>query len=170
LFVRTASDNKSYGRDELDPLLWPGSKYLLAGERHKRVVALLDEFLAKDGHNLVKDPLKRAVLQHDLWAVFDWLANPTAPYQYRADDVPPEARALQVRLAKAIRRLALSAEEIRRLPDNYTAAITARAFPTRHDPEQPERAFLPADLFDPDGPWVLLGEHMAPNAVQHIHC
>lgn len=168
LFVRTASDKKSYGRDELDPLLWPQSKHLLAGERHKRVVALLDEFLAKDGHKLVIDPLQRAVLQHDLWAVFDWLANPTAPYQYRADDFPPEARALQVRLAKAIRRLALSAEEIRRLPDNYAAAIAAKAFAPSHDPGKPERAFLPADLFDPDGPWVLLGEHMAPAAPVHV--
>jgi hypothetical protein len=168
LFVRTASDKRSYGQDELDPLLWPESKHLLAGERHKRVVALLDEFRAKDGHKLIKDPLKRVVFQNDLWAVFDWLANPTAPYQYRDDDFPPVARALQVRLAKAIRRLALSAEEIQRLPDNYAAAITAKTFATRHDPEKPERAFLPADLFDPDGPWVLLGEHMAPAAPVHV--
>ena len=158
----------SYGQDELDPLLWPKSTYLLTGERHKRVVVLLDEFLAKDGHKLVKDPLKRLVLQHDLWAVFDWLANPTAPYQYRDDNVPPEARALQVRLAKAIRRLALSAEEIQRLPDNYAAAVTAKAFATSHDPQKPERSFLPANLFDPDGPWVVLGEHMAPAAPVHV--
>ncbi len=168
LFVRTAVDGKSYGRDELDPLLWPESKYLLTGERHKRVVALLDEFLTQNGHKLIQDPLKRVVLQHDLWAVFDWLANPTAPFQYRADDVRPEARALQARLAKAVRRLAPSAEEIQRLPDNYAAAIAARAFATRHDPKKPERAFLPADLFDPDGPWVLLGEHMAPAAPVHV--
>ena len=168
LFVRAAVDGRSYGQDELDPLLWPKSKYLLAGERHKRVVALLDEFLAKDGHKFIKDPLKRVVLQHDLWAVFDWLANPTAPYQYREDDFPPEVRVLQVRLAKAIRRLALSAEEIQRLPDNYAAAVAAKAFATCHDPQKPERAFLPADLFDPDGPWVLLGEHMAPAAPVHV--
>jgi hypothetical protein len=168
LFVRTASDKKRYGQDELDPLLWPRSKHLLAGERHKRVVALLDEFLANDGHKLIKDPLKRVVLQRDLRAVFDWLANPTAPYQYRDDDFPPEARALQLRLAKAIRRLALSAKEIQRLPDNYAAAITAKAFLTTHDPKKPERAFLPADLFDLDGPWVLLGEHSAPAAPVHV--
>jgi hypothetical protein len=168
LFVRTTVGGRSYGQDELDPLLWPKSKYLLAGDRHKRVVALLDEFLAKDGHKLIKDPLKRLLLQHDLWAVFDWLANPTAPYQYRDDDVPPEARALQVRLAKAIRRLALSAEDIQRLPDNHALAVTAKAFATRHDPHKPERSFLPADLFDPNGPWVVLGEHMAPAAPVHV--
>src|SRR5262249_24991140 len=115
LLVRTAPDKKTYGQDELDPLLWPGSKYLLAGGRHKRVIALLDEFLAKDGHKLIKHPLKRVVLQHDLWAVFDWLANPNNPLRYREDGTPPEARVLQVRLAKAIRRLALSAQDIQRL-------------------------------------------------------
>jgi hypothetical protein len=168
LFVRTAVDGRRYGEDELDPLLWPRSKHLLAGERHKRVVVLLDELLARDGHKLIKDPLKRAVLQHDLWAVLDWLANPTAPYRYRDDDCTPEARALQVRLARAIRRLALPAEDIRRLPDNYAAALAARPFATCHDPKKPARAFLPADLFAPDGPWVVLGEHMAPAAPAHV--
>ena len=99
LFVRTAADGSTWGEDELTPLLWPESKFLLAGEHHKLVLALLDEFLAKDGQKLIKDPLKRAMFQHDLWADFDWLANPTAPYGYRHDDVSREARALQVRLA-----------------------------------------------------------------------
>jgi hypothetical protein len=168
LFVRTAVDGRTYGQDELDPLLWPRSQYLVAGERHKRVVALLDEFLATDGHRLVTDAVKRVVLQHDLWAVFDWLANPNNPFLYREDDPPPAARALQLRLARAIRRLALPRNEIRRLPDNYAAAIAAKAFPPDHDPKKPEQAFLPADLFDVAGPWVLLGEHMVPAAPAHV--
>ncbi len=167
LFVRTAPGGKNYGRDELDPLLWPRSKFLLAGAHHKRVVALLDEFLAKNGQGLIKDPLKRAVFQHDLWAIFDWLANPNAVYNYRDDECTPEARALQIRLAKIIRRLALSAGQVQRLPDNYAAALSARTFPTRHNPERPGRAFLPADLFKPEGPWVLLGEHMETAAPVH---
>lgn len=168
LFIRTAADGTRYGQDELDPLLWAKSKYLLAGERHKRVVAVLDEFLAKDGHKLIKDPLKRVVLQHDLWAVFDCLANPNNTFLYRDDDSPPEARALQRRLAKAIQRLALSAREIERLPDDYAASIAAKTFPTNHDPEKPEKAFLPANLFDANGPWVILGEHLAPAAPVHV--
>jgi len=168
LFVRTGPGEKSYGRDELDPLLWPKSRFLLAGAHHKRALALLDEFLAKNGQRLIKEPLKRAVFQHDLWAVFDWLANPKAVYNYRDDECTPEARALQIRLAKVIRRLALSAGQVRRLPDTYAAALTTRAFPTRHNPERPGRAFLPADLFKPEGPWVVLGEHMGPAAPAHV--
>ena len=168
LFIRTTPEGKSFGQDELDPLLWPESKYLLTGEHHKHVLSLLDEFLARDGEQLIREPLQRAVLQRDLWAVFDWLANPHAVYGYRSDDVTPEQRALQVRLAKIIRRLALSAEQIRKLPDNYADAITAKAFSSSHDPDRPESAFLPPDLFQPDGPWVVLGEHMRSAAPVHI--
>lgn len=168
LFVRTTSQGKSFGQDDLDPLLWPKSKFLLVGERHQRIVALVDEFLGKDGDKLIQDPLKRAVFQHDVWAVFDWLANPNAVYSYRNDHFTPEHRALQIRLAKVIRRLALSAEQIQQLPDNHAAALIAKAFPTSHDPEKPEAAFLPGDLFQSDGPWVLLGEHMRPAAPVHI--
>jgi hypothetical protein len=168
LFVREHADGRCFGHDELDPLLWPGSKYLVRGEHHKYVLALLDEFLDRDGCKLVTDPLKRAVLQHDLWAVFDWLANPTAPYRYRKDDTTPEARALQLRLARAIQRLELSAEQIRDLPDNYAAAIGAKAFARSQEAGKPDQAFLPPDLFADKGPWVLLGEHMRPAAPVHI--
>jgi hypothetical protein len=167
LFVRTAADGSSWGEDEPTPLFWPESKFLLTGDYHKHVLALLDEFLAKDGQNLIKDRLKQAVFQHDLWAVFDWLANPTAPYGYRHDDTASEARALQIRLAKVIRRLGLSSQEIQQLPDNYAAAIRAKVFATRHDADKPEQAFLPAELLDPEGNWVLLGEHMRPAAPVH---
>src|SRR5262249_40313140 len=113
LFVRTTAQGKSYGHDEGDPLLWPESTFLLTGEHHKHVLALLDEFLARDGDRLVKDPLRRAVFQHDLWAIFDWLADRGD----RHGRFSSERRALYVRLAKVIRRLALSKEEIDKLPD-----------------------------------------------------
>jgi hypothetical protein len=163
LLVRTSPDGKTYGQDEPDPFLWPHSKFLLAGEHHKRVLTLLDDFLARDADKLVKDPLKRATFQHDLWAVFDWLADP------HAGNYAAERRALRVRLAKVIRRLALSAEEIKKLPDNYAAAAAAKTFPPRHDPDRADRAFLPPDLPAPDGPWVLLGVHMRPAAPAHVH-
>ncbi|HLW64988.1 MAG TPA: hypothetical protein VKS79_06665, partial [Gemmataceae bacterium] len=167
LFIRTAKDGKAYGDDELDPLLWLKSKFLLAGEHHKRVVSLLDEFIAKDGQKLIKDPLRRAIFQRDLWSIFDWLANPTVVYGYRHDDSSPDSRALQIRLAKIIRRLSLTSDEVQQLPDNYAAVVQGKAFAAAHNPDKPEQAFLPPDLFDPEGPWVLLGEHMRPAAPVH---
>lgn len=168
LFVRIATDGKTYGEDEVAPLLWPGSKYLLTGKQHQRIIGLLDEFLAKDGHTLIKEPLKQVMLQHDLWAVFDWLASPKNAYRYRDDETPTQARALQLRLAKVIRQLGLPTEEIRRLPDNYAAAIMAQTFPAQYDKEKLERPFLPPELFDADGPWLILGEHMSPAAPVHV--
>src|SRR5207253_5716493 len=38
LYVRTTPDGKAYGQDELDPLLWPSSKYLLTKPRHQEAI------------------------------------------------------------------------------------------------------------------------------------
>jgi hypothetical protein len=160
LYVRTAPDGKTFGEDGLDPLLWPSSKYLLTKLRYQQAIDLLDEFLNGNGEKLIQDPLKRAVLQHDLWSVFDWLAESHAGYSgYRSDkanNLPAERRALAKRLAQAIQRLALSREQIRALPDNYAAAVAAKVFPVKHDLSAPGRAFLPVDLLEAGGPWVML--------------
>ena len=76
LFVRSGPDGREYGRDRADPLLWIGSKFLLQGPSHERAVRLLSEFVETRGETLVDDPLKRAVMQRDLWIVFDWLEGP----------------------------------------------------------------------------------------------
>src|SRR5262249_32097189 len=41
---------------------------------------------------------------------------------------------------------------------NYALAVKSKAFAVEHDPQHPERPFLPADLFDPAGPWVRFHE------------
>jgi len=65
--------DQSHHALELDAFLWPNrSTYLRFGEPHRTALAVLDEFLAKDGEKLVREPVKRAFLQRDLWAVFDW--------------------------------------------------------------------------------------------------
>jgi hypothetical protein len=172
LWVRTGQDGKEYGHDRLDPLLWLETRYLVEGLAHERALQVLDEFLAKRGEQLVKDPLKRAVLQRDLWAVFDWTADPNAntreAYLHRA---APPRRALQVRLARAIQRLALTPAEISALPDNYAAALNSRAFARTHEPTHPERPFLPADLFQKDGPWVEveIDNGSAVTATRHVY-
>src|SRR5438067_6463314 len=73
LFVRATADGAEYGGDTLDPLLWANTNYLLVGDSHREALQLLDEFISQHAAALIKDPLKRAVLQRDLWAVFDWL-------------------------------------------------------------------------------------------------
>ncbi len=55
--------DQSYHAYELDAFLWPArSTFLRFGEPHKTALAVLDEFLAKDGEKLVREPIKRRVL------------------------------------------------------------------------------------------------------------
>ena len=151
LHVRVDADGAEFGGDEIDPLLWTNTTYLLTGPSHTTALAVLDEFLATHGERLIVDPLKRAVFQHDLWAVFDWATA-------RTDNVQDARLALATRLARVIRRVALTRDQITNLPDNYAAAVHAAVLPARYDPQRPTGAFLPADFFDADGPWVNIND------------
>ncbi len=167
LFVREAADG-SKRTDSTDPLLYSGGKFLLEGEPHRRAVALLDQLLDRPGDAPITEPLKRLILQRDLWATFDYTArNPTEAI-YDAHD-EPAALALRTRLARMIGRLALTDRELAALPDNYALAVKAKQYLAAHDPDHPERPFLPPDLFDPAGPWVRFHEDTwKPMAKQHF--
>ncbi|HXQ37938.1 MAG TPA: hypothetical protein VN843_28280 [Anaerolineales bacterium] len=134
-YRRVAKDGKEYGMDELDPLLWFDTTHLLTGASHQQAIQVLDEFLTTKAENLVLDPHKRAMFQRDMWAVFDWLAFQAEPY-------PAQREALQTRLAKIIRRVALAEEEILSLPDNYAAAVESKAFPSDFQVDQPRKPFF----------------------------
>jgi hypothetical protein len=161
-YVRRTGDAMQYGGDELDPYLWLQTKYLLSGSSHDEALKLLDEFLGQNSERAVTDPLRRALFQRDLLAIYDWLSLPR--------DEQTEGRSdLQKRVTEIIRRLALSKDQVRKLPDNYEDAIRAHLFPTTYDPADPQRPFLPADLFDPKGTWVCLGEQQGrPVASDHL--
>jgi len=156
LLIRLGDDGKGYGQDEVDPLLFPTTRHLLSGSSHQDTITLLDNFLEQGGHELVRDPLKRAVLQHDLIAIFQWAA--LRP-DWRPDlaILEPARKRLRARLAQAISRIALSTDEIRSLPDTYAAAVASHYFPADFEPGKPDAAFLPRDLFKENGPWVCVG-------------
>jgi len=152
LLVREDRHGKPLGEDSLDPLLWFETEHLLAEPSHRQAIEVLDEFLSTHAEKQLRDPLKRAILQRDLWAVFDWSVQ-----QQSANGRPEYSKAkqeLQVRLAEVLRRLGLTPEEIKSLPDNCAQAVASGAFAKAYDPDRPEQPFLPPDLFDPHGPWV----------------
>ncbi len=130
------------------------------GPSHQQAIKLLDEFLSLNGGALITDPLKRAMLQRDLWAIFDWSARTSSSY-------PQERQMLQSKLLPVIRSTALRREQIQALTDNYADAVRAKVFAAQYDPERREAAFLPPDLFEPDGPWVCVsargGQPVAPS-------
>jgi hypothetical protein len=172
LWTRTAPDGKAYDQESLEVPFAPRSRFLTDGESHRRALALLDEFLKAQAARPIKDPLKRAVLQRDLWNVFAVTAGAarqevveepegrvvaTVRFSDPGDDDlerRPQRRELQRRLARAMRSVALTAEEIGALPDNLADAVRSRTFPAEFDPRNPARPFLPPDLLAEDGPWV----------------
>jgi hypothetical protein len=154
VLIREDRHGTQLGADSLDPFLWTETEHLLAEPSHERALRALDEFLRTHAENLIHDPVKRAMLQRDLWAVFDWSVQ-----QFPARDRPSYSREkeeLQARLAKALRRLALTPEELKSLPDNYSQATASGAFAREYDLADRQRPFLPLDLFDPLGPWVCI--------------
>lgn len=171
LFVRVGPDGRTYGQDRLEPLLWPESKYLLEERPNKRATAVLEEFLKSKGEKLIDDPLKRAILQRDLWLVFNWLEgrhDGFAEPRLDAEAVRTAQQRLRRPLAAVIGRLALSPKEIRQLPKNYAAAVASGRFARRFDAEKPNQPYLPPDLFTTDGPWVCVGRTDGLTAPEHL--
>ena len=161
LYQRVTSDGKEYGYDELDPLLWWQTKYLLTNPANRQAVVVLDEFLSNHGERAINDSLKRAILQRDLWAIFDWTTQISGH--------SPEKLNLQDKLSRVIRRLALSPEEIAKLPNFYQRAMESKAFAPVYDSSKRNQPFLPPDLFDPKGPWVMLSARGgSPIALSHV--
>src|SRR5678816_980932 len=85
---------------------------VLTGDSYEKALKALDDFLAHHGETAIKDPVKRAVLQSELWATFDQVSDATGGAQ-------AARREIARRCATIIRRLALSDAEIAALPDTY---------------------------------------------------
>jgi len=167
LFVRIQPDG-SRRVHSTDPFLYRYGTFLLEGEGHSRAVALLDEFLSRPDDRDIDNPLKQLFLQRDLWATFDYAAWVPDEWVHHSKH-EPAAIALRTRLASAVARLALSDREIAALPDNCALAVTSKEYPAAPDAGHPERPFLPADLFDPAGPWVPFHDMTtAPMARRHF--
>lgn len=137
----------------LDPLLWPETTRFSEPDVIEKVNQLLDEFLEKKGAELIQAPLKRTMLQHDLWAVYDRLASQNLAWgnskNKKVKDIVRSREVVVRKLAQAIQALALSREQIAELPNNYALALKSGHFASEHRFD-PKVDYLPADL--PTGP------------------
>lgn len=138
--------------DLLDPPLWANTQHLLDGDSNRRAVALLNEFVKGEPLPRAMSAWQRAVMQRDLLGIFHWLAE--REMSQRGEWTGPQ-RELAAALARAIRHLALTAEEIRKLPDNYAAAVATPDAAVAFDSAHPA-PFLPKDLLADEGPWIAL--------------
>jgi hypothetical protein len=138
---------------------------LLTGEGYESALKALDDFVAHHREKLIRDPVKRALLQGELWTTFDQVSDGTGESQVRRN-------AIARRSAVLIKRLALSDADIATLPDTYSLTVNGRLFPAAYDPRRRETPFLPDDLFGEGRPWVMLSasanEVSQPAATQHV--
>ncbi|MFO1096059.1 MAG: hypothetical protein U0992_22550 [Planctomycetaceae bacterium] len=145
------------GGDRIEFLSWPGTTYWDEPESVARIDALLDEFRDQHGEQLVTDPLKHVILQHDLWAVFDSYMKRNIE---RRGDLEARRRRTELcrRLAHVIQLLALPADTLARLPDNYAIALQSGHFDATHG-NDPARNYLPPHLLTDCQEWPELDFH-----------
>jgi hypothetical protein len=119
------------GGDVIDFLAWNGSAYWSDPETCRRLSAVLDECLAHPSQLRPADPLRRAILQRDLWAPFDFLIGRN---MVRDGDQATRTRRDRIcrKLAAVIRGLTLSQAEIKSLPDTYALAVKSGRFAFEH--------------------------------------
>jgi hypothetical protein len=128
----------SYGADNPVPFREPF-------DDPQKLTAVLEEFLNHHGERSATGDLEQALLLSDVWAAFDLAVSG-----------PRDARSLAIGrlLARVIGALRMQDAAISHLNDNYAEAVKSGQFASDFDSSHPEQAFLPPDLFDPDGPWV----------------
>jgi hypothetical protein len=147
------------GGDRIELLVWGGTRYWDEPANVARLEGLLDQFLAQKGERLSADPLKRVLLQHDLWALFDYLM--IGHIERRGDfDTRQHRDELCRKLAHVIRALALPSETLAKIPDNYSQAIQSGRFAATHDFD-PKRDYLPPRLLSGDDEWQELDFYQA---------
>jgi hypothetical protein len=138
---------------------------VLTGEHYEMALKALDDFLKHHSEKSIKSPIKRAILQSELWATFDQVSD-------AAGGMQDARREISRRCAAIIKRLALSDAEIAGLPDNYAITVASKEFPHAYDPAHPEKIFLPDDLLVDEPPWIMLSasatEILQPAAIQHV--
>lgn len=108
-------------------------------------------------------PLQRAIMQRDLLTVFHWAVD-----RRNVSDAGPSLQSLIRALADAIRHVALSEAEIRKLPDNYALAATKPEAVHAFDLAAP-KAFFPKDLLADDGEWIAVRDAEDERSITPVH-
>jgi hypothetical protein len=140
---------------------------------HERVTARLEAVEKLPAAQMEGQSAERRVIfLRDLWPVFDGLqrarvaargaGEATAKAVARRDE-------LLRRVAGIMKRLELTEEEVRALPNAVRVIADKKLYPKSFNPASPGEPFFPIDLLDKDGPWVSFAHEQAPGAGGMLH-
>lgn len=124
-----AFERTEVGDRAIDPL-YPGSldgspaRLVLSDPNYSEFTRALQDALHESGPRSL---VARALMQSDLWSAHDIFSAPFLPTDEKA--LADRRRVVVDLLAKLIRKIALTAEEIKALPDNYSAAMRQYSLP-----------------------------------------
>ena len=119
--------------------------------------------------------IRRLIFLRDLWAAFDGLHQLHNKWERREDDKVALEKAiarrdeLRRRLARVMKRLELTEEEVRALPNAFQIIAEKKLYPKSFDPAVGDKAFFPSDLLDKDGPWLTYSGAKEPSAGGILH-
>jgi hypothetical protein len=100
-----------------------GGRIVLSDPTYARFQKALEEALRDTTH---RSNMARAIMQNDLWSAYDIVSS----YRYSAENDLGERKQEVLRLlGKLIRKIALTPEAIRSLPDNYPSARKEYSLP-----------------------------------------
>ena len=115
---------------------------------------------------------RRLISLRDLWPVFDGLhqALVEVPLDKEATAKAVSRRdELLRRVAGLMRRLELTEDEVRALPNAFKVVGDKKLYPQSFDPSSPSRPFFPVELLDKNGPWVTYSREQEPSAGGTAH-
>jgi len=134
-------ERNEVGDRAIDPL-YPSSldgavsRWVLTDPAYSELIKVLQGAL-NENDNVPRSPIARALMQSDLWAAHDIFFIPLP--QADEKELGERRRSLVDLLARLIRKIALTHEEIKSLPDNYSTAMRQHSLP---------------DVFDRKSGWI----------------
>lgn len=143
---------------------------------HDKVASLLDAVEKLPRAEMEEQPaVRRLVLLRDLWAAFDgihltysWMDGDNVDEV--AQEQPIARRdALRRRLARVMKRLELTEDEVRALPNAFQITTKKKLYPTSFDPAAEDKTFFPSDLLDKDGAWLTYASEKEPSVGGTVH-
>jgi hypothetical protein len=140
---------------------------------HEQVLARLEAVEKLPPAQLEEQSVaRRLIFLRDLWPVFDGLhqALVTVPLDEEATAKAIGRRdELLRRVAGLMKRLELTEDEVRALPNALQLVGDKKLYPQSFDPSSPSEPFFPVELLDKDGPWVTYSREQESSAGGKLH-